>query len=145
MAAGVWATRELPVLEAIAALEASGDPAATEQELLEATGLDAYSLSIALRALFEGEFLTGVNHGLRGSGEWHIEFVRLLPAGRVAVGQWPSGDPLTAVLAELDVRIHAEGDPVQRTRLEALRAAATEVGKDVLSGVAVALATSALR
>jgi len=110
-----WASRDLPVLEAVAArideLFTGGYPEAWE--IAESTGMEVLDVVAALNAL-DGTYIE-LRKGLTPP-KWHI--VGVTPAARRAVGQWPTGasfvDRLAAGISEA---AEQEENPEQKRRL----------------------------
>ena len=145
MAAETWNERELPILEAIAALEEEliRRHDLTDDLLQERTGLDGRTVERALRSLEYAGYLTGTDaSSMSGFGMMSIE---LRGPGRRAIGQWPSTDPADAFVRALDRMLATEADPDERSRLQRLRDAAADVTKQVLSGALVVAGETLMR
>ncbi len=112
MAERTWEVLELPILEAVAALEDKIDDVGLAA-LVERTGLTLDEVRIGTRRLFESDLVTGLD-ATAANGVFEAFTLRLLPRGRQAVGQWPSSDPGEAFLQVLTQRIAAEDDPEER-------------------------------
>lgn len=138
-----WATREQLILEAVADAQEHGrDVVSVARAAVPDLPGDLYMETLA--SLEDDGFLQ-VATIRDGAGRLHGAHVqRLTPKGRRQVGQWPSDDVVTELLAGLQAKIDAEPDPVERSRLERLRDAAGEVSRSVLSAVVTAAAKGAL-
>jgi hypothetical protein len=134
--AGTWATVEQPILETIARL--AEDPPGTS-EVVEATSLPEGKVQLALRRLYQADYLTGVDASTFDSG-FELMRIELLERGLRATGEWPA-DAYDEFVAAVGQAIESESNPVERTKLEKLRDAATAVGRDV----ATALITDVLK
>jgi hypothetical protein len=141
VASPTWERRELPLLLATARAEGTRADARTES-LADATGLSAQDASLGLRALFDADYLTGDNASSNDGPSFDLLDVRLLEKGRRAVGQWPA-DASAILFGILAERIVEATDPVEKSRLEQLRAAALGVSREVLVSVLRALARQA--
>ncbi len=133
MATPTWATRELPILEAINDLTTS-DRGPRWEVVVEATGLPAEGVQLGLRRLFENGWIDGIDVTTNDGGGFELLNIRLLELGLRAVGVWPS-DPYEELERALRDQIDHERDPERRGRLERLLGAAREVGQSVLTSV----------
>lgn len=134
-----WRTRETPILEAIAEIEAKGDPHADFDEIVEATGLGEADVSQGLRALYDADYLTGTNPGVRANGWFRLDQVRFLERGRRAVGQWPPADAYDALLVEIDARLETATER-ERSLLDQFRQSVIAVGESVAGALLVDVA-----
>jgi hypothetical protein len=126
-----WRSRELPILEAVAAIEDRGDPYASFDEVVDGSGLDEDLVRQGLQALYDAGYVTGEIPDLRLDqvrGLFRLEEIRLLEDARVATGQWPSADSYDALLALLSERI-TKAPASERKSLVALRDAILAVGQ----------------
>lgn len=137
-----WETRELPILEAVAAAEERGeDPALAARTAVEGLSDDLYGLTIA--NLAQGDYLDA---HLRQSADGTIGVamvVRLKPNGKRAVRQWPSGDLGEALMGAIQRAIEAEADPERTSRLRRFLEAAGTAGQDVVTQIAIGVVKSA--
>jgi len=127
----LWDTRESKILDAVASAETQGVDANNEW-LETATGLKQSEVALGLRALYEADYLTGIDATTMDGPSFYLMAVRLLERGRRTVGQWPSEDPVQLLLQILDARIAEASTEDERSRLEQLRDTALGVGRDVL-------------
>jgi hypothetical protein len=102
MAERSWDELERPILEAVAELE-DVDSSLGLPALANHTGLPLEQVRIGVRRLFETDLLTGSDAS--DMEAFDALALRLLPKGRQAVGQWPSSDPVEALLQVLAERI----------------------------------------
>jgi hypothetical protein len=133
MAQPTWLTREVPILEAIAEIEAVPKASIWMNRLAEITRLSERDAGVGFLALVEDGFVT---FGTRtGSGEnFLVVAPKLRGKGRRAVGQWPP-DGMDALARLLEERIASEPDEDKRSRLIRLRDALADLSQDVLRGV----------
>ncbi len=135
MTDATWDRRELPLLRAIANHDEDKSPPTSDALAAELPELSPRAIEVALDALVDDGHLTAtpLNH------EGRVAFIniRLTGHGRRAVGQWPSGEAYDAFIARLDSRLDATSDADERSRLERLRNAVLDVGRDVL-GIVIA-------
>lgn len=133
-----WFSLDLPVLDAIVRLREEVDRSLvlTGAHVVEGTGFSEAEVIGALDRL-NGTYID-VTVGLGGPEGWNI--MRIHPAARTAVGQWPSGESiLERLVAGLEAAAEAESDPVRRSRLvevaKGMRNTAWAVGLGVLSNI----------
>jgi hypothetical protein len=132
MATPTWTTRELPILEAIAEAATSAGGSRWE-DIVARTGLPAGDVQLALRRLYENDWIDGMDVTSM-SGGFELLDIRLLEPALRAVGTWPA-DPYVEFVAIIQRQIVLEHDPAQRGRLERLLAAVAEVGQGVATAV----------
>lgn len=134
-----WATVELPILRAVreAELAASDVGGAARRAVSD---LPARVFEEAIYSLHEDGYLESAITSI-GNGRVMVHVRRLLPRGRRAIGQWPSGDLSDLWVDELYRRIEEEPDEEEKGRLRRLADVAGEVSKDVLTGVLTNVAT----
>lgn len=129
-----WESRELPLLAAVARAEQTGTPADTHS-LANDTRLTTRDASMGLRALYDAEYLTGIDATTMSGPSFDLLDVRLLERGRRAVGQWPADDLRQVLLAILEQRISSTADPEERSRLERFREGVIGVGTEVVTSL----------
>lgn len=88
-----------------------------------------------LRSLERAGYISG--HDASTMTGFGMMAITLEEKGRRAVGQWPSSDPADAFVRALHRMLATESDPDERDRLQRLRDAAVDVGKQVLAGAVV--------
>lgn len=136
-----WESRELLLLDAVGQAQEHGvDASKAAKSVLP--DLDDIVYRETLAALVDGGYLNGFIKRAAGGQIAVARINRLTPAGRRAVGQWPSDDPAAELLAVLQARIDATKDPDEKSRLERLRDAASGVGMSVLTVLITAAAKS---
>jgi hypothetical protein len=132
-------TREIPLLEAIYALESAEASYVSIPDLVTTTGLSQRDVRLGFDALVNDDYIHTGNR-MFASGGWQVaSFPRLTGKGRRAVGQWPD-DGYSALVALLDSRIAGASTDEERSRLVRLRDALIGVGRDV--GVSIVTAWS---
>lgn len=122
-----WFAREIPLLEAIAELADELDHYPSLAEVRKRAQIDPDDADEGMRALFEAGYITGVDVSTQQGLD--LLDVRLTGDGRVAVGQWPSDDPIEALVQRLDQLIAATEKPEDKGRLERLRDAVADASK----------------
>jgi hypothetical protein len=134
-----WASRELPVLEAVVSkidkLFSTGEyPEAID--IADCAAMQILDVVAALNAL-DGDYIA--LHRSMEPSRWHITSVT--PQARRAVGQWPTGENMIERLAAgLSKAAEQEKDPEQRRRLLAV---ARELG-GAAKAIAINVATEML-
>ncbi len=133
-----WAARDLPVLDAtVSLLEESY--MVTVSDIAAKTGLDDAAVARALEALDPAyvDFRKTTTGG--DPTFWYV--LKVTPAARQAVGQWPTAESLIAALArELAASAQQEQDPERK----GLLAYAARLVGDTLRDVSVKAAKSVL-
>lgn len=139
MATSTWASRELPILEAIAGAEAQGG-APDLNGVTDLTGLPRMTVEGGLRALVDARMITGMD--VSTFGGYGLMDIRLREKGRRAVGQWPSGDTYETLLALISAR-ESEVDSEERGKLHALASSLRDIGKGAASELLAAFVKQA--
>ena len=132
-----WNERELKILEAVARCEESDEINVGVADLANRAALDPQTTARGVRALVDAGYMTGADASTLDG--YDLLAPRLLERGRRAIGQWPSEQTFEAFLQALDEQIVETEDPLERSRLEKLRAAAADVGKGVVGAVLTAI------
>ncbi len=142
MARLTWHQREQLLLEAIRDLEDELLGQLQNMHLTEHTGLGATDVALGLQALLDGDFIAGgdISSAEDPPGSAQLLGIRLRPAGRVHVRQWPGDDAAAALLEVLDDAIERTDDPEQRGALEQTRRGLKGLAGKVLTEVAVGYA-----
>lgn len=136
MAKDTWASREMPILQAIAEKDQAGKTIERISELASATGLPRQLVEAGVRRLLEAEMIEGLDASSFDGFE--LLEIRLRERGRRSIGSWPNDtDAYAEFVRLLDQRVQAEEDPDERGRFERLREAAKRIGE---SGVGSLLA-----
>jgi DNA-binding transcriptional ArsR family regulator len=127
-----WSTIEQPILEAIGRLAANPPDNAA---IIETTGLAQSAVEIALKRLYESEYITGLDVSTMGSG-FEMMRIELLERGLRATGVWPA-DAYDEFVAAVQDAIARESDPAEKTKLEKLRDAAAGISREVATTLIV--------
>ncbi len=142
MAEDRWYRLDLPVLEAAVELDADGQ-SIEGSPLATATGLGEDEIALALQALLEANYFEGrVTKTFGPTRIIHIHGIT--EKARRETGQWPSGDLYESLLAVLRADIERTDDPEKKTKLQAMRDAASSIGRDVVVEVLTRVATGQL-
>ncbi|GAA1602504.1 hypothetical protein GCM10009789_65750 [Kribbella sancticallisti] len=134
-----WATRELPVLEAvIRAREARWDQFPDGADIASATGLGLDDVGRAFLAL-KNEYIDLRMTG-GGPGHWFVQDVT--PEARRIVGQWPSPDGLVdRLITALNVAADKEADSERRSKLRTVAGLIAGTAREIFVDVAAATIT----
>lgn len=136
-----WSTREFPVLVEVARrLDEEGE--ATNEVVVhgavaEALSLDVDGVEASVRALIDAGYLRREKPGresLRASWSgWHN--LELTERGRRAVGLWPSGEGVDALVDALRQAEAETTDPEEKSRIRQAAASVMGVSRDVMVDV----------
>lgn len=130
-----WYSLALPILEAIRDLEGSDESyALTIGSLADRTGLEPRQIAVEVERLIDGGFLSAKLAKPMAGGDvrpWHVNNVRLSPAGARVVGLWPSDNPYEALLAVLERRVAEAPDEETRSKWRKVRDTIGGLGRDV--------------
>ncbi len=141
MAELTWDSRELPILEEVAAAEAV-DQSLTSGDLVERTGITEAQVGRGLAALIDGDFIQAVDVS-SGGGKEFLE-IELRERGRRAVGAWPPDVPsFAAFMDAVAAQIESAPDEEAKSKLRRLLEAAGGVGKEITTAVLVEYAKQA--
>ena len=134
LAEDTWRSRDLPIVEYVARVDAEGRRALGSEEIARATGLDQRDVRIGLAGLIEAGYLAAAGRLNVPRATPSRDFVNIWPLERArrASGQWPAEDAYDEFVRRLDARLAATDDPGERSRLERLRDSALEVSRHVL-------------
>ncbi len=135
----VWASRDFPVLREAARVLDRGDGPVTAAPLTEATGLTQQEVFSAFDALVPG-YLTGEPADTLG-GRMDVFFAGITERGRRAVGLWPSGESVDALVDALRQAEEAASDPEEKSAIRRAAGAVLGVGRDVMTDVMAAVIT----
>lgn len=136
-----WASRELPVLDAIVKSldDAGGIGLVSLSTIAESTGLDVRDVGKAAVAL-HGDMLIELDTGMGGPESWHVQGVS--GEARRMVGQWPTAEQFVdEVVLRLQAAADGEPDEERRGRLRELASAAGGVARNVFVDVTAAVIT----
>lgn len=131
-----WEDREQPILEAIAELEEAGADASVDS-VSQSAGIDRAIVGRSVKRLYDADFVDAHDVTSLGDRTPNYISIELRERGLRVIGQWPP-QISDAFIGRLEALISSEGDPTERSRLERLRAAASDVSKGVVSGAIVA-------
>ena len=97
-----WEAREFRILLALGRLEGNRPPGADvdAHEIAQDAGLDTDQTIAGILALRDGAFLDAESLNAGDGRIMAIHGIKLLPAGRRAIGQWPSPDSIEAKRAK---------------------------------------------
>ena len=135
--ASTWEARDLPVLSAAADRLDRLEIGVQSEALAEDSGLDRDDVMAALLALAP-EYLDVKPIRTLG-GLMDVFAVGLTERGRRAVGLWPSGEGVDALLDALRQAEEATTDPEERTLIRRAMGALGSVSRTVLSDVLAAV------
>lgn len=130
-----WASRDLPVLDAVVRLLEEGYYAVTVADIAEQTGLEAKAVDRALEAL-NPTYVTDYKKLMTGGipDSWYVEGVTA--AARQVVGQWPTAESMAERLAAaFSEAADVERDPERKNRLRQLASFLGETGKDLAAEI----------
>lgn len=126
-----WASRDLPVLEAIVTtLDSDPNTIPTLHDIAERLGKPVTEVGKAALAL-DGSYFE--LHKLMTGGDFGPWFVtKVYPSARIAVGQWPSGEVWTNRLVKaLSEAAESEPDERKKSKLRATAEAVAGVARDI--------------
>ena len=136
-----WASRDLPVLDAIVKYldDAAGMSYPQLRDIAEVTGLEVADVGKAALAL-QSDLLIDLGMTAGGPGSWHVSGVT--GEARRLVGQWPTADQFVdEVVRRLQAAADGEPDEERRGRLRELASAAGGVARNVFVDVTAAVIT----
>lgn len=128
-----WGELELPILRTIDEIEGTRG---TDVETIAAqTGLHRQGVAIAVRRLWESDYLTAVDTSTN-TGDDYIA-VRLAERGLREVGNWPQEtEVIAALIAALADAAEDVDDEEQRSLLQRAGASLGGLSREVIVGVA---------
>jgi hypothetical protein len=135
----VWTNRDFPVLREAARVIDRGDGPVTATTLVESTGLTRQEVFSAFDALVPSH-LTGEPADTLG-GRMDVFFAGITERGRRAVGLWPSGESVDALVDALRQAEDATDDPEEKSAIRRAAGAVLGVGRDVMTDVMAAVIT----
>lgn len=131
-----WASRELPVLEALVSLLDEPDAFMVQvSDISGRTGIEPRQVAKSLDAM-EGYYVGHFQKHMSGGvpDRWYV--TEVTPLARQVVGQWPSGENVLAELvAGLDDAAEREPDPERKGRLRALAAGLSGSARDIATDI----------
>jgi hypothetical protein len=141
MAEDTWFSRDLPILEAVAAIESEGGWP-TSAGVAQRVGADAATVSVRIKALDAGGFVAVSNY--QGNGE-PLD-VTLLRDARQAIGQWPNVDDLfDRFVRAIEAAADDQPDEAERSRLRAVAGQLGSAGRDFAVQVTATLLANQAR
>ena len=132
-----WSEVEVPILEAIAAIESEGRTPNSER-IVERTGLDEDKAARALLRLWDAEYIGGSKYAEGGDLYPRFLSAHLLERGLRVTQVWPSDDQYESLLSLIEARLERAADPAERSKLQKLRDGLTGLGKDSASALLIA-------
>jgi hypothetical protein len=134
-----WSTRELPVLIAAAKrLDADPRTQIRSSVLAQDTGLDDADVIVAIHALTPS-YLDSTQVMSGGAIPTRADVRALTERGRRAVGLWPSGENVDALVDALHQAEQIVEDPDEKSRLRQAAGAVGRVSRDVMVEVVAAV------
>ena len=124
-----WTTTALPILEHVLRSETSNPDAATTAALELSTEDKAFHFALA--ALIEDGYLAGAGVFWplgRGEPVISVDFLRLTPKGRRAVGDWPSGELGDVLIRVLEAKLMELPEGETNSKFEASLQVGQQVG-----------------
>lgn len=133
----VWTSRDFPVLVEAARLLDRGDGPVSSAPIVEATELTQSQVFAAFDALTPS-YLTGESYDSLG-GRGDVFFAGITERGRRAVGLWPSGESVDALVDALRKAEDATDDAEEKTLLRRAAGAVGSVSRDIMVDVIAAV------
>lgn len=134
----MWTSRDFPVLVAVAKVLDRGDSRNIQaSQVCEATGLSQVQVFAAFDALVPG-YVGGKAADSMG-GRQDVFFRGLTERGRRAVGLWPSGETVDALMEALRQAEASTDDPEEKGAIRRAAGALMGVGRDVMTDVMAAV------
>jgi len=134
----VWATRDFPVLVEVTRRIDAGEPGVLVDVVAATLGVPASEVKLAGAALERRGLVV-----VKGAwGDNVLSFTAVSGEAYFLTGLHPNGDDAVSALVDaLRQAADLSPDPGEKSRLRALADGALGVGRDVLGGVLVSLAT----
>lgn len=136
-----WTSRDFPVLVAAARLLEQGQTFIRADDVCIAAGLTPEDATRAIEALIPA-YLEWVPPEGAQSGIRRVLFTgrhRLTERGRRAVGLWPSGESVDALVDALHQAEATTSDPEEKSAIRRAAGAVLSVGRDVMTDVMAAV------
>lgn len=130
----LWASRSLPILEAIGTANQHGESPAL-LEVADDAGLDVETAGRELKTLIDDGYVLGTDVGnLSIRHNW--QNLELTGDGRRAVGQWPNPEALTEqFLAMLEQQAENAKTATDRENADRAVTALSDISKGVLTSI----------
>ncbi|MEP7738301.1 hypothetical protein ABKW28_11660 [Nocardioides sp. 31GB23] len=127
-----WTTRDLPALIEIAR-NRKMDGRQLQPHIETTLGIDEDDVVDAIEALEDGDYLEAT--WINTMGGSILSAVKLRERGRRAVGIWPGGEGVDALVDALRQAEETTTDPEERTLIRRAAGALTSVSRDVMVDV----------
>lgn len=131
-----WSTRDLPVLIEIARAH-NIDGRKLAPQIQETLGITEDDVHDAVEALHEASYLEA--HWANSMGGRFLLGVKLRERGRRAVGLWPSGESVDALVDALRQAEETTDDPEEKTIIRRAAGAVGSVSREVMVEVMAAV------
>lgn len=136
-----WSTRDLPVLIATARLLDAGETNVQARDVADDVGLTSNDVEAAYDGL-AGVYLAAVRtRGTLADPKGSCVITGLTERGRRAVGLWPSGEGVEALIGALRQAEATVEDPEERSALRRAWSSIAGVSRDVMVDVLGAVVT----
>ena len=132
-----WASRDFHVLLEVARRIDAGDRYVHARDVAEALDMPRVEVILAIDALHPGYVDGSPDERMSGRVDWTV--VALTERGRRAVGVWPSGDSVDALVDALRQAEEVTEDPEEKGALRKAAGAVMGVGRDVMTDVVAAV------
>jgi len=141
-----WYSRALPIMEVVTGYEDEGRDIVTVGEIAEATGLQSQAVLTELnRLVSEGFVAERVEENFGGDpGAADLYNPSLREKGARAINAWPPDNAYDALVTVLNRELSEETNEVRRTKLQKIRDAVVDVGKEVITRVLTEVAKGQL-
>lgn len=134
-----WNTRDFPVVVAVARELDEGTRVVSATDVATSLEMDFLDVVTAMRALVPGYLVGRPVDSLAGTSEFFIN--QLTERGRRAVGIWPSGEGVDALVDALRQAEEATDDPEEKGILRRASGAVGMVSRDIMVDVVAAVVT----
>lgn len=129
-----WASLDFPVLRRVAQLvEVEHADEVRPENIADDLGIGEDDALRSLIALHDAGYVEGLRADTMGGKYWIATGVT--ERGRRAVGIWPSGEGVDALIEALQQAAESTDDPEERSALRRAAAAVLGVGRDVMTDV----------
>ena len=132
-----WASRDFPVLLEVARRIDAGDRYVHARDVANALDLPRDQVILAIDALHPAYVEGSPDERMSGRLDWTV--VALTERGRRAVGLWPSGESVAALVDALRQAEEATEDLEEKSALRRAAGAVMGVGRDVMTDVIAAV------
>jgi hypothetical protein len=133
-----WHARDFPILRRVAELsEIEHSNEIRPEQFADDLGIDQDEALRAVVAMHDADYVVGINGDSLG-GPYRI-LTGLTERGRRAVGVWPSGEKVDALVEALQQAAEATSHPEEKSALRRAAGAVLGVSKDVMTEVVAAV------